>query len=185
MVIWITGITASGKTFLGKALANSLRENGYDNIIHLDGDELRSRPGWVSGHSLKDRFNVLEMLVKLIIEEQGQGKIVIVSTVSHIKKMRDYAREKIKDFNEVYLDCNAQMCEKRDYKGFYERAKLSAGTNSIYPGVTEEYEKSRRPELILSTGTEDSEQSAKKLLDYTLSAINNADKIFKNTINKV
>ena len=185
MVIWITGITASGKTFLGKALFNGLREKGYDNIIHLDGDELRSRPGWVSGHSLEDRFNVLDMLVELIIEEQGKGKIVIVSTVSHVKKMRDYAREKIKDFNEVYLDCNAQMCEKRDYKGFYERAKSSAGTDAIYPGVTEKYEKSELPELILSTGIEGAEMSAKKLLNYTLNVINNADETLKNTVNKV
>ena len=84
MVIWITGITASGKTFLGKSLMNDLIENNYTNVIHLDGDELRKRSGWIHGHSLQDRFKIIDLLIKLIIEEQYMGKIVIVSTVSHI-----------------------------------------------------------------------------------------------------
>jgi adenylylsulfate kinase len=176
MVIWISGITASGKTFLGKRLMNDLFQNEYNNVIHLDGDELRRRPGWVSGHSLEDRFKVLDMLVELIIEEQNKGKIVIVSTVSHLKKMRDYARERINNFNEIYLDCDALQCEKRDYKDFYKRAKLNSSTDAIYPGVTEKYQKSAMPELTLFTGIEDSELSAEKLLSFTLNKINDIKK---------
>tara|TARA_B100001093_G_scaffold512934_2_gene583804 strand:+ start:5950 stop:6483 length:534 start_codon:yes stop_codon:yes gene_type:complete len=168
MVVWITGITASGKTFLGKSLMSGLIENGYVNIIHLDGDELRKRSGWVQGHSLKDRFKIIELLIDLIIEEQNMGKIVIVSTVSHIKNMRELAREKIHGFHEVYLNCSSEKCAERDYKGFYERAEQNTDSDEIFPGVTEEYQVSENPELILNTGEEDSTKSSEKLLSYTL-----------------
>lgn len=168
MVIWITGITASGKTFLGKSLMNGLLENNYPNVIHLDGDELRKRPGWVQGHSLQDRFKVIDLLINLIAEEQNSGKIVIVSTVSHIKNMREIARKKISDFHEVYLDCSAEKCAERDYKGFYKRAEQNTDADEIFPGVTEEYQISENPELILNTGEEDSTRSTEKLLNYTL-----------------
>ncbi len=168
MVIWITGITASGKTFLGKSLRNGLIEHNFTNVIHLDGDELRKRPGWVQGHSLQDRFKVIDLLINLIIEEQNTGKIVIVSTVSHIKDMREIARKKISGFHEVYLNCSTEKCAERDYKGFYERAEQNTDPDEIFPGVSEEYQVSENPELILNTGVEHSTQSAEKLLNYTL-----------------
>ena len=171
MVIWITGITASGKTSLGKSLMNGLIENNYTNVIHLDGDELRKRSGWVQGHSLQDRFKIIDLLIKLIIEEQNMGKIVIVSTVSHIKSMRELAREKICDFHEVYLNCSAEECAKRDYKGFYKRAEQNTDVDEIFPGVTEEYQVSEIPELTLNTGEEDSTKSSEKLLSYTLTKL--------------
>ena len=171
MVIWITGITASGKTFLGKSLMNGLIEHNYTNAIHLDGDELRKRPGWVQGHSLQDRFKIIDLLINLIIEEQNSGKIVIVSTVSHIKDMRELARKKISGFHEVYLNCSAEKCAERDYKGFYKRAEQNTDVDEIFPGVTEEYQVSKSPELILNTGEEDPAKSNEKLLRYTLSEL--------------
>ena len=171
MVIWITGITASGKTFLGKSLMNGLIEHNYTNVIHLDGDELRQRPGWVKGHSLQDRFKVIDLLINLIIKEQNTGKIVIVSTVSHIREMREIARNKISGFHEVYLNCSSDECAERDYKGFYKRAKQNTGTDEIFPGVTEEYQISENLELTLNTGQEDSSKSSEKLLSYTLTEL--------------
>ena len=168
MVIWITGITASGKTFLGKSLMNGLNDHNYTDVIHLDGDELRKRPGWIQGHSLQDRFKIIDLLINLIIEEQNHGKIVIVSTVSHIKDMRELARKKISGFHEVYLNCSAEKCAERDYKGFYKRAVQNTDVDEIFPGVTEEYQVSKNPELILNTGVEDPTKSNEKLLSYTL-----------------
>ena len=171
LVIWITGITASGKTFLGKSLMNGLINYNYTNVIHLDGDELRKRSGWIKGHSLQDRYKVIELLIDLIIEEQNMGKIVIVSTVSHIKDMRDLARGKISDFHEVYLNCSTKICSERDYKGFYKRAEKNTDFDEIFPGVSEEYQVSASPELTLNTGEENSNRSSEKLLNYTLSEL--------------
>jgi len=168
MVIWITGITASGKTSLGNSLKEDLSKSGYDNVVHLDGDELRKRPDWISGHSIEDRFKILSLLVSLIVKEERKGNIVVVSTVSHIKKMRDYARERIDDFIEVYLNCSVQACELRDYKGFYKRAHDDVENSGVFPGVNVKYEESKDVELILFTGKESFEESSKKLLDFSL-----------------
>ena len=82
--------------------------------------------------------------------------------------MREIARKKISGFHEVYLNCSTEKCAERDYKGFYERAEQNTDPDEIFPGVSEEYQVSENPELILNTGVEHSTQSAEKLLNYTL-----------------
>ena len=174
MVFWLTGITASGKTSLGKDLLVRLNAMGLKNVVHFDGDELRKRPGWVKGHALKDRFRVLTMLIDLILEEFQKENIVIISTVSHKKEMRDYARSKIQNFNEIYLHCSSEICASRDYKGFYERAISDKTLEMFYVGVTEEYETSENPELIIHTGVESLEESSQKLINFSMDAISKA-----------
>ena len=171
MVFWITGITASGKTFLGKELLKSLKKHGFKSAIHLDGDELRKRSDWVSGHTLEARYKVLHSLVNLILEEKEFHDIIIVSTVSHVRDMRIYARKKIESFHEIYLDCPLSICESRDYKHIYSRMRVKSGSNAIFPGLTEQYQKSDNPELILKTGSETFRRSPDKLIEYALKAI--------------
>ena len=167
MVIWISGITASGKTALGEGLKAGLNEMGFNNVIHLDGDVLRKRVDWVHGHSLNDRLAVIPKLVDIILMEQSLGNNVIVSTVSHKKKMRDYAREMISNFHEVCLVCSLSVCEARDYKGFYERAKHASDyVDECFPGVSEQYEVNYSAELIIDTGAEELCDSINKLIKY-------------------
>lgn len=173
MVIWISGLTASGKTALGRALFHAVLDERIENVIHLDGDELRKRTNWVSGHSLSDRFQILFKIVDLIRCEQVQNKIVIVSTVSHKKEMRDYARRNLDNFYEVYLKCDLSVCTTRDYKEYYSRAKNQKRENQdVYPGVTEPYEESDNPELVINTGSESLKQSEDKLKEFFLPLIN-------------
>ena len=101
------------------------------------------------GHSLKDRLKILEDYVEIVKYKNKKGITTIVSTVSHKKAMRDYARSQIPKFIEVYLECPNEVCAHRDYKGLYEKAK--AGEYQTFPGVTEPYEPSENPELILNT----------------------------------
>ncbi|MDC3245897.1 adenylyl-sulfate kinase [Candidatus Pseudothioglobus singularis] len=167
MVVWISGVTASGKTTLGVSLKEDIINFGYNQVVHLDGDVLRKRTGWIKGHSLSDRFEVLKLLVDLVLEEESNDNIVIVSTVSHKQAMRDYARKKIIDFHEVCLKCDPEICENRDYKGFYKRARHSSKTDkSCYPGVSEEYEVNENAELILNTGDKDIDVTKKLLTAY-------------------
>ena len=175
MVIWITGLTASGKTTIGSKLEENLKLLGYRNILRLDGDELRKRrKSFIKTHSLKDRWFNIRLIVGIILEEIINHEIIIVSTVSHIREMRLYARERIKNFHEIYLSCKPNICEQRDYKNLYIRAKSKKlDKDEIFPGVTEPYQKTKNPELVLYTDQETIQESLNKLLIY-----------FRNNFNK-
>jgi len=147
--IWITGITASGKTTLGQLLYEQLSGKGVSPLEFLDGDELRKSLYKTYGYSLEEREILLGKIVEIANEKNENGITVIVSTVSHKKTMREYARSQISHFMEVYLDCDPETCEVRDYKGLYQLAK--SGEYNLFPGVTEAYELSNSPELTLKT----------------------------------
>jgi len=159
--IWITGITASGKTTLGRTLYERLTETRNCPLEFLDGDELRKGLDKTYGHSMKDRLLVLEKIVEIAQEKNQTGTAVIISTVSHKKAMRDYARAQIHRFMEVYLDCSPESCAARDYKGLYLRAY--EGEYDLFPGVTEPYELSDAPDLTLNTDRTPLEECANVL----------------------
>jgi|TARA_B100002003_G_scaffold131135_1_gene121202 adenylyl-sulfate kinase len=163
--IWFTGISGSGKTTLGKFLYDAIIKKGFDADF-LDGDELRKRFDKQYGHSLEDRFEVAKRIIDIASKCNKEGKIAIVSTVSHKKKMRDMARQNIYYFMEVYLNCPVNVCKDRDYKGLYEKAYINR--DELFPGVTEPYEVSENPELILNTASEGIEQCGKILLKKVL-----------------
>ena len=166
MIIWITGITASGKTTLGERLENDLKLYGI-KVLRLDGDELRRRKKFKNTHSIKDRWFNLKLIVEIVLEEKKKYEIILVSTVSHLEQMRLYARNKIKNFHEIYLSCNPEICEKRDYKLLYNKAKNNQlDKNEVFPGVTEPYQVSQNPELVLHTDLETIDQSLNKLRLY-------------------
>ena len=102
--------------------------------------------------------------INLVIEKQNMGKIIIVSTVSHIKNMRELARKKICGFHEVYLNCSAKKCAERDYKGFYKRAR--AGEIKNYTGVDSPYEVPKNPELIIDTDNQSLEESVFTIFNF-------------------
>ena len=162
LTIWISGISASGKTTLGSMLKNKLLRLGYNNIIYLDGDELRNRSPREYGHSIEDRYKQHKENIQIIIEEFDKGKIVIVSQVSHKRNMRDDARKKISSFFEVNLYCSPNVCAKRDIKNQYKKAL--DGQYDCFPGVTEKYEMSNFPELIIDTEKNDIKESFNILL---------------------
>ena len=159
--IWITGITASGKTTLGRTLYERLTETRNCPLEFLDGDELRKRLDKTYGHSMEDRLLVLGKIVEIAQEKNQTGTTVIVSTVSHKKAMRDYARAQIPRFMEVYLDCSPELCAARDYKGLYQLAY--EGEYDLFPGVTEPYELSDAPDLTLNTDRTPLEECANVL----------------------
>lgn len=167
--IWITGITASGKTTLGKDLYQNLFQKGFINIEFLDGDELRKRIGGNHGHSLRDRYAVLKKIVKLAKELNQENKIVIVSTISHKVEMRKYARRELENFIEIYLSCHPDVCARRDYKGLYKKAKQ--GELDLFVGVTEPYEESEKPELIVHTDKFSREECFHMILNMVVSRL--------------
>ena len=147
--IWITGITASGKTTLGRTLYERIKDTWNFPLEFLDGDEIRKLLDKTYGHNAEDRLLVLKRIVEIAQEKNQVGTTVIISTVSHKKAMRDYARAQIPRFMEVHLDCSPESCANRDYKELYQLAY--DGEYDLFPGVTEPYELSYAPELTLNT----------------------------------
>ena len=147
--IWISGLTASGKTTLGKLLFQDLKKYGINNIKFLDGDELRSLMTKKYGRDLKDRYKILKEYIKITIKENKKGNIVIISTISHKTDMRMLARREINNFMEVNLECSVRACSQRDYKGLY--SKMKNRSKDFFPGISEPYEFSESPELIINT----------------------------------
>lgn len=148
--IWITGITASGKTTIAELLHNELLTRNIDNVIHLDGDELRKHLKKDYDHSLDSRLKVAAEYIEIVEGYVEREYLVIISTVSHKKIMRENARSRINMFMEVFLSCPPKICEQRDYKGLYSKA--IKGEIILFPGITEPYEESDISELVLNTG---------------------------------
>jgi adenylylsulfate kinase len=155
-VIWISGTSASGKTTMGLMLKNSLCKLKYDTTF-LDGDLLRKQLPKKYGHSIKDRYEILNEYIKIIKKEASIRTVVIVATISHKKDMRLKARKLLDNIFEINLRCSTSECAKRDYKKQYVRA--ISGDFACFPGITEEYEFSDSAELILDTEKNNISQS--------------------------
>lgn len=163
--IWISGMTASGKTTLGLSLVNELMSYGVEKIKLLDGDKLRKRLKKNYGHSLSDRVKLIDEYIKIAQLEINNGFNVVISTVSHKSSMRDIARSQLNPFMEINLVCSYEECAKRDYKNIYSSFD---GTDKCLPGYTEPYETSKSPELILDTENNSIEDCKKMLLQKVL-----------------
>lgn len=169
--IWITGISASGKTTLGERLVKNLRLKGIKNITFLDGEVLRKQLNKTQGYSVEERCAILKNTIQLTKNYNQSGKIVVVATISHKRKIREKARKEIGHFMEVYLKCPVESCAKRDYKGNY--VKAFKGLYDNFVGVTEPYQVSENVELILDTDKDDVEKCSKVLLEEAVNFLQN------------
>lgn len=106
-------------------------------------------------------------MLEIINQSYVQGNIVIVSTVSHMRYMREAARNNFRNFMEIYLKCSTDTCAQRDFKGLYQKA--INGEIELFPGITEPYEESfDTPELVLDTSILSIEECSEILLMRTL-----------------
>ncbi|MHA2621648.1 MAG: adenylyl-sulfate kinase [bacterium JZ-2024 1] len=147
-VVWFTGLPASGKTTLAQMLRRSFSDLKVSAVI-LDGDQIRSNLWPELKYTREDRDeNIRRMahLAHLLIRE---GVVAIVSAISPYRRLRDYARHLARRFVEVYLDCPLEVCEKRDPKGMYLRARR--GEIPQFTGISDPYEVPENPEIILKT----------------------------------
>jgi len=174
VVIWLTGLSVSGKTTLAQRLKSDLLSLGIKNVEMLDGEDVRKRIKNF-GYTPKDRDFVFFQKVKLALEAFKEGNIVIVTGVTHRRKSREEIRSIFNQFIEVYLNCSPEICAKRDYKGNYRKAY--AGEMENFVGITEPYEVSNSPELVLDTENNSVGECGRKLLEYTLFFLNDNSQI--------
>jgi len=147
-IVWFTGLSASGKSTLANALEVELHNQGYKTYL-LDGDNLRTGLNSDLGFSQEDREENIRRVAHLSQILLDAGLIVITAFISPFKKDREYARSLVSDdeFVEVFVDTPLEVCEKRDPKGLYKKAR--AGEIKDFTGIDSVYEKPINPEIVL------------------------------------
>jgi len=163
VTLWFTGLSGSGKTTIAKALEKTLKDQGY-KVELLDGDEIRDYLCRDLGFSKKDRDENIRRVSYIAKLLTRNGVITLCCFVSPYREARQKARTLIGDFIEVYVNTPLEVCETRDVKGHY--AKARAGHLPEFTGVSDPYEAPTEPELQLPTDQISLEQSVNILLSY-------------------
>ncbi len=164
-VIWLTGLSAAGKTTLGRALCANLRALGY-RADQLDGDEIRRDLSSDLGFSPADRDENVRRIGQFAHMLAAQGLVVVVSAMSPFREARARVRDLIPNFIEVYVNAPVEICSSRDRKGLYQGARL--GQLKDVPGVDLPYEPPHHPQIECRTDRETVEESLQKILLYVL-----------------
>jgi len=163
-VVWFTGLSASGKSTLAHALENALFEKGCKTYV-LDGDNIRHGLNKDLGFSPQDREENIRRIGEVAKLFADAGLIVLTAFISPYRSDREKARKlNPKNFIEVYVKCNIDICEQRDPKGLYKKAK--AGEIPEFTGISAPYEEPENPEIVIDTGQCTVEQAVNFLLTY-------------------
>jgi adenylyl-sulfate kinase len=161
MTLWLTGLPCSGKTTLGLVLVDRLVAAGRKAEL-LDGDVLR-RDRWQDlGFTQRDREENVRRIGRLAEELTRAGIIAVVSAVSPYRAIRDEVRSGSSRFVEVYVNAPLAVCEQRDVKGMYRRARL--GELKGFTGIDDPYEPPLTPDVECRTDLETVDQSVEKIL---------------------
>jgi len=163
-VVWITGLSGAGKTTLAMAAERALFERGC-NVVVLDGDKVRHGLCADLGFSLPERSENARRLGEVARLFHDAGQIVLVSAISPLRADRDRARALIPPphFIEVHCRCQLAVCEARDPKGLYRRAR--AGLLPDFTGISSPYEEPLSPDVVVDSGVWSVEQEVERLLD--------------------
>ena len=162
VVIWFTGLSGSGKTTIAHLVEDKLLEAGVPVEI-LDGDVVRENLSKGLGFSKEDRDTNIRRIAFVAHLLQRNGVFVITAAISPYRAIREEARAMAKDFVEVFADAPLEVCESRDVKGLY--AKARAGEIKGFTGIDDPYEAPSGPEVTCHTDTESIEESAQKVID--------------------
>ena len=150
--LWFTGLSGSGKSTLANAVEKHLFDSGH-SVTVLDGDNVRHGLCSDLGFTQEDRHENLRRIgevTKLFVES---GTIVLAAFVSPHRDDRERVRSRLPhgDFFEVYCQCDISVCEERDPKGLYKKAR--AGEIKNFTGIDDPYEAPLKPEIVLNTDT--------------------------------
>jgi adenylylsulfate kinase len=151
-IIWFTGLSGSGKSTLAHAVEESLYQRGCRTFV-LDGDNVRHGLCGDLGFSINDRQENIRRIGELSKLFMEAGVIVLTAFISPYRADREHVRGMVAhgDFIEVYCNTSLEICESRDVKGIYKKAR--AGKIADFTGISAPYEAPENPELIVNTGT--------------------------------
>ena len=160
VTLWFTGLSGAGKTTITQALEKKLRESNY-GIEVLDGDVVRTNLTKGLGFSKADRDENIRRIGFVSHLLTRHGVIVLVSAISPYRDIREEVRQKIGDFVEIFVNAPLAVCEGRDVKGLYEKARK--GEIKGFTGIDDPYEEPLNPEVECRTDLESLEESVAKV----------------------
>lgn len=164
ILIWFTGLSGSGKSTVATMLEKKLHDMGKLTYL-LDGDNVRHGLNSDLGFSKEDRIENIRRIAELSKLFVDAGVITITTFISPFIKDREAVRELLKDdFIEVYVDCPIEVCEKRDPKGIYKKARKGEIKN--FTGIDSPYEPPVNPEVTVKTHVDSLEECVSKIIDY-------------------
>lgn len=159
--VWLTGLSGAGKSTIAEGLAEELRRRGLPVEV-LDGDVVRKSLSKGLGFSREDRDENIRRIGFVAGLLARNGVAVIVAAISPYRSTRDEVRASLGDFVEVHVDAPLEVCEKRDTKGLY--AKARAGELKGFTGIDDPYEAPLSPEVVCRTGEESPTASVARVL---------------------
>jgi adenylyl-sulfate kinase len=165
VVLWLTGLSACGKSTIATVLQGKLFEMGCQAFI-LDGDNIRHGLNGDLGFSPEDREENIRRIGEVAHLFAEAGMIAITSFISPYRKDRDLARKLNNEgeFVEVYVKASLEVCESRDPKGLYKKAR--EGIIPEFTGISAPYEEPEQPEILLETDKLSVDESVEKILEY-------------------
>lgn len=167
VTIWLTGLSGSGKSTIAVELEHVLIENKHHAYI-LDGDNIRHGLNKNLGFSPEDRTENIRRISEVAKLFTDANIITITAFISPYRKDRDAVRKLLNDgkFIEVYVKCSVDVCEERDTKGLYKKAR--SGEVKDFTGISAPYEEPHNPELTIDSSKLSVEESARAVLNYLI-----------------
>ena len=164
-VLWFTGYSGAGKSSLAHALDAAIYKAGIRSYV-LDGDNVRHGLCSDLGFSLEDRSENIRRIGETSKLFMDAGLIVLTAFISPLRSDRDRVRALFNpgDFFEIYCKASLEVCEERDVKGLYDRARK--GLIKDFTGISSPYEPPLNPDLVIPTGERDINQCVREILDF-------------------
>ena len=163
VTLWFTGLSGAGKSTLSNLIAEELRRRGLKVEI-LDGDEVRTNLSKGLGFSKEDRDTNIKRIGYVCKLLTRNGVVAISAAISPYKEIRDYNRQQIGRFVEIYVRCSIEALTQRDVKGLYKKAL--AGEIQNFTGISDPYEAPEHPEITVDSERQTKEESLQAILDY-------------------
>ena len=167
-VVWFTGLSGAGKSTIAHTVEERLFEMGCHSYV-FDGDNVRHGLCSDLGFAEKDRSENIRRIAEMCNLFLDAGVIALTAFISPLHKDRDLVRKLIgKNFFEVYCQCPVKVCEQRDVKGLYKKAR--AGEIDNFTGISAPYEAPLNPDLVIETDKLELEESVDMVIELLLNA---------------
>ena len=158
--IWFTGLSGAGKSTLSEAIQARFQERGR-NVEILDGDVVRTHLSKGLGFSREDRDTNIKRIAFVCGLLTRNGVACISAAISPYREARDWARQEIGNFVEIYVKCPLEVCRERDVKGLYKL--VDEGKLKGFTGIDDPYEEPLNPELVVETSLETIDESVARI----------------------